>query len=95
MSGNDGSIGYSFFSEAEETKTSLNFELLGEEVESDPNDRDLLSGDGDGGGELEFEVAIDTLGLRSPTEPLVARSSSRANFNSWNFGGTTITSTGQ
>lgn len=79
MSGMDGSIGYSFFSER---VTLMNLELLGEELEFEDDDRD-----GDCGGELEFEVAVDT-------ESLVVRNFSRENFKSWNFGDTTITSIG-
>ena len=84
MSGNEGSIGYSFFSDAEITEISLNFGLWGDEVESEPDDRDLFSGEGESGGEFEFEF-----------EPLVARNFSRENFKSWNCGDTTITSKAQ
>lgn len=80
MSGKDGSVGYSFFSGAGDTRISLNFVLSGEEVESEADDGDLFPGDGERGGESEFEVAVDTLRLRSAKEASVVRSSSREDF---------------
>lgn len=100
ISGRDGSIGYSFFSEANVTGWSLNFDkAIGDDTESEAKG-DPFSGDEERGGELEleFELVMEIRKLRSPTEPseaLFTRSSSRATLMLGSFGGTTITSTGK
>ncbi|KAF9591475.1 hypothetical protein IFM89_004173 [Coptis chinensis] len=68
MSGSDGSIGYSFFSDIKEAGRSLYF-VFGDEVESEAEDRDPFSGDDESGGEFEFDEAVTILRLCSPEEP--------------------------
>lgn len=66
-------MGYSFFSDAEDTGRSSDFALFGEEVESEVEEGDLFPGEGESGGEFEFEVAIDNLRLHFPVVSLLRR----------------------
>ena len=63
MSGREGSIGYSFFSDPVIEGRSLNLAPIGEETESEGEPGDPFPGDEDNVGELEFEVVIDTCKL--------------------------------
>lgn len=80
MSGRDGSIGYSFFSEF--AGVSLNFDITGEQ-EPEP-----FSGEDDGVGEQ------DPVNL-NPSKPLFVKSASMEARTPESFGGTTMTSTGR
>ncbi|KAJ0510336.1 hypothetical protein HanIR_Chr11g0539671 [Helianthus annuus] len=99
MSGRDGSIGYSFFSELELTgTTSLNFDIVGDDTNSEGEQGEPLSGDDDRVGDQELDVLTETVSLLYPTDPsdeLFMRSSSREDLIPDSFGGTTITSTGR
>nr|GMC79390.1 hypothetical protein KK1_042182 [Ipomoea batatas] len=90
---NEGSIGYSFFSDVEEALSWLNFSLFGDEVDSEADDGDWFPEEGDSGGEFEFELVVSTLSFCSTIESHLSKFS-RHNFVARNFGETARTSRG-
>jgi hypothetical protein len=92
ISGSDGSIGYSFFSDVKLTAVSVNLGVAPGE-HGDP-----FSFDEKGAAERGLDELTDAGREQSSTDPseaLSERSSSRIVFTPPSLGGTTITSTGR